>query len=90
MNTYLYLLFSLLTIIFGYVVFRLFAKKDNERKGKLTKFATLLEFLIFAAHEHLAYTFLPAIYPKMPHLPENQIQSIIGAGLMILGISFMF
>lgn len=89
MNAYFYLLFCLLTIAFGYLVFRLFVRKEYRQKGKLTNFATFLEFLIFAAHGHLSYTFLPAPYPEMPPLPENQIQTIIGVGLMVLGISFM-
>ena len=87
MNLYLYLLLCLLTIAFGYLVFRIFVRKNYLKKGKLTNFSTFLEFLIFAAHANLSYTFLPAPFPEMPPWPDNQTQTTIGVGLMILGIS---
>ena len=86
MNIYLYLFLCLLTIAFGYLVFRILVRKDYERNGKLTNFATFLEFLIFFAHANLSYTFLPAPYPTLPPLPANQIQRVTGLGVMILGI----
>ena len=86
MNVYIYLLVYLLTILFAYYVFRMAVRKDYEKKGKLSNFATVLEFLIFAVHANLAYTFLPAPYPKMPLYPENQFQKILGIGFLIIGI----
>ena len=74
MNVYIYLLVYLLTILFAYYVFRVVVRKDYEEKGKLSNYATVLEFLIFAVHANLSYTFLPAPYPKMPLYPESQFQ----------------
>ena len=88
MNLLVYLLLSLLTIAFGYIVFRVAVRRDYQKKGKLSSFATLLEFLIFAAHANLSYTFLPAPYPEIPPLPENQLQTILGLGTMMFGIFF--
>jgi len=86
MNTYLYLLLCLLTILLAYYVFRIVVRKDYRNKGELSNFSTALEFLIFAVHANLSYTYLPAAYPKMPPFPDNQIQTILGIGLLVIGI----
>ena len=88
MNPLVYLLLSLLTIAFGYIVFRVVVRRDYQKKGWLSNFATFLEFLIFAAHANLSYTFLPAPYPEIPLLPESRIQTMLGLGIMIIGIFF--
>lgn len=90
MNPYLYLLLSLLTLGFGYYVFRIVVRRDYQKRGKLSNFASALEFLIFATHVNLSYTFLPAPYPNMPPLPENMAQRVLGLGLTILGMFFAF
>ncbi len=86
MNVYFYLLACLLTILFAYYVFRVAVRKDYEKKGKLSNFATILEILIFALHANLSYTFLPAPYPEIPPLPDNQLQTILGIACLIIGI----
>ena len=86
MNPTVYILLSLLTIALGYFVFRVAVRRDYQKKGKLSNFATFLEFLIFAAHANLSYTFLPAPYPEIPSLPKSCAQTTIGAGIMLLGL----
>ncbi len=88
MNAYVYLLLNILTILLGYFVFRVAVRRDYEKKGELTNFATFLEFLIFAVHANLSYTFLPAPYPELPPFPKNQFQVGLGIGLMLVGIFF--
>ena len=88
MNLLTYLLLSLLTLVFGYFVFRVIVRRDYKKKGKLSSFATFLEFLIFAAHANLSYTFLPAPYPEIPPLPENCAQTTLGIDLLLVGIFF--
>jgi len=86
MNIYLYLLFYILTILFAYYVFRVAVRKDYEKKGELSNYATFLEFLIFAVHANLSFTFLPAPYPQMPPYPENKFQVVLGIALLVIGI----
>ncbi|MCP4142091.1 MAG: hypothetical protein GY755_17750 [Chloroflexi bacterium] len=86
MNAYLYLLLYFLTILFAYYVFRIVVRKDYKEKGELSNYATFLEFLIFAIHANLSYTFLSAPYPAIPPLPENLLQKIVGLTIFIIGI----
>ena len=60
MNIYIYLLLCLLTILLAYFVFRIAVRRDYQKKGELSNFASFLEFLIFGVHANLSYTFLPA------------------------------
>ena len=86
MNIYLYLLLYILTILFAYYVFRVVVRKNYQKKGELSNYATVLEFLIFAVHANLSYTFLPAPYPEMPAYPDNQLQVRLGISFLIIGI----
>ena len=88
MNPSVYLLLSLLTTLLGYFVFRVAVRKDYQKKGKLSNFSTFLEFLIFAVHANLSYTFLPAPYPEIPPLPENCAQTTLGIDFLLIGIFF--
>ncbi len=88
MNPLVYLLLTLLTIAFGYFVFRVTLRRDYQEKGKLSNFATFLEFLIFAVHANLSYTFSSVPYPEIPPLPENLLQKSLGLGLFTLGVFF--
>ncbi|MBT3316140.1 MAG: hypothetical protein HN390_16170 [Anaerolineae bacterium] len=86
MNIYLYILLYLLTIIFGYYVFRIAVRRDYLEKGKLSNFSSFLEFLIFAVHANLSFSFLPAPYPEMPPFPGNKFQVVVGIALLVIGI----
>jgi protein-S-isoprenylcysteine O-methyltransferase Ste14 len=89
MNIYLYLILNSSAILFGFLVFRVFVRKDYEHKGGLSKLSTTLEFLIFALHANLCYTFLPVRWPLLPALPENKFQLGFGFGLMAVGLLLM-
>ena len=86
MNIYLYLILNLTALVFGYYVFRVSVRRDYESKGELSKYSTTLEFLIFALHANLSYTFIPAKWPLLPPLPENKLLLGFGFGLMALGL----
>ena len=86
MDPFVYLLLSLLLIGFGFFVFRVAVRRDYQKKGELSSFATFLEFLIFAAHANLSYAFLPAPYPEIPPIPENSIWATLGLWVMGIGI----
>ena len=86
MDPLVYLLLSLLLIGFGYFVFRVAVRRDYQKDGKLSTFASFLEFLIFAAHANLSFAFLPAPYPEIPPVPENSIWATLGLWTMGIGI----
>jgi len=86
MNIYLYLIINSSAILFGFLVFRVFVRRDYEHKGELSKLSITLEFLIFALHTNLCYTFLPVKWPLLPALPENKILLGFGFGLIAVGL----
>ncbi len=83
-----YLLLLSLTVLLGYFVFRVQVRRDYERRSELSPVSTILEFLIFAVHANLPYTFLSVSWPALPALPENKIQLFVG--MSIIGVGFGF
>ena len=81
-----YLILSSLSVLFGYLVFRVIVRKEYERRGKLSAFSALLECLVFALHANLSYTFLPARWPALPSVPDYEFHSAIGFGILAIGI----
>ncbi len=73
-------------VLFGYLVFRVVVRRDYERQGKLSAFSTVLEFLVFALHANLSYTFLPTKWPAFPSLPDNELNSALGLGILAIGL----
>ncbi len=88
MNTYLYLILNAAGILLGYIVFRVFVRRDYETKGKLSTLSSALEILIFAVLANLSYTFIPAKWPGLPSLPTNSLLLVLGFGLMAAGLIF--
>jgi len=81
-----YLILSSLMVLFGYLVFRVTVRRDYERRDRLSAFSTLLECLVFFLHANLSYTFLPARWPALPALPDNEFHNAIGLGILAIGI----
>lgn len=84
-NLLVFIISHLFTLAFGYLVFRVFVRRDYATKGKLSAASTILEFVIFALHANLAYTFLEAQWPDIPPLPASKLQVWFGLGLIVLG-----
>jgi hypothetical protein len=76
----------LVVFIITLVVFRGFVRRDYLRRGSLSLFSTLLEFLIFGAHANLPYLYLSTPWPGLPPLPENFPQLISGLAISALGL----
>ena len=81
-----YVVLSSLLILFSYLVFRVKVRSDYERGGRLFAVSTLLECLVFCLHANLSYTFLPARWPALPSLPDNEFHSAVGFGILAIGI----
>jgi protein-S-isoprenylcysteine O-methyltransferase Ste14 len=71
---------------FGFYIFRFLVRKDYEQQGQLSNLTSWLEVVFFATHGMASYTFLPAKFPGMPPLPENNLQVWFGFGLAGLGL----
>jgi hypothetical protein len=80
-----YVVLSSLLILFSYLVFRVKVRSDYERGGRLFAVSTLLECLVFCLHANLSYTFLPARWPALPSLPDNEFHSAVGLGILAIG-----
>lgn len=86
MNIASYLILSSLMLLFGYLVFRVAVRRDYERKGRLSAVSILLECLVFFLHANLSYTFLPAKWPVLPSLPDNEFYSALGLSFLAIGL----
>lgn len=81
-----FLILSSLVVLFGYWVFGVVVRREYERRDGLSAFAAALEFLVFALHANLSYTFLPARWPDLPSLPEIEVHSAAGLALVTFGL----
>jgi protein-S-isoprenylcysteine O-methyltransferase Ste14 len=81
-----YLILSSLMVLFSYLVFRVAVRREYERRDRLSAFSTSLECLVFALHANLSYTFLPARWPALPSLPDDEFHSAVGFGIVSIGI----
>ncbi len=80
-----YFLFSIVFILFTYVVFRVLIKRDYENLQKLSPLSYALEILVFAIHVNSLYLILPTQWPELPKLPENGILNIISGIIFCIG-----
>ena len=85
MSTFLFIISTMLLLLLAYFIFRVIVRRDYQKKKKLGWFATSCEFLIFALHANFCYAFLPVNWWEIPDLPENQLHSIIGISLLVIG-----
>ena len=76
----------IITLVFGYMIFRRFVSRDYLQRGKLGGVAVFLEFMIFAIHANLIYLTLSVPWPQLPPAPENTLQLYLGAGITGLGL----
>ena len=88
-----YIVISAIFILFGFFAFRVIVRNDYLNKLKLSPFSYSLEVIVFAVHVNLIYLFIPAKWPHLPYLPENQTLLffsiiLLGLGMTILLISW--
>ncbi len=83
-----YLLLLGLTVLLGYFVFRIRVRKDYEQKKELPLGSTLLEFLIFAIHANLPYTYWAINWLGLPAFPKNPAQMVVG--ILFMGVGFAY
>ena len=82
-----YLLLMSLTVLLGYIIFRVQVRNDYKLRSELSPVSTILEILIFAVHANLPYTFLHVSWPALPALPKNKIQLNVGLIIIVVGFA---
>jgi len=82
----IYWIGTLVIFLITLVVFRIFVRRDYLRRGSLSLFSTILEFLIFGAHANLPYLYLSTPWPGLPPLPDNILQLVSGLAVSALGL----
>ena len=75
-----------LLIFVGYYIFRVKVKNDYLKKGKLSTFSSVLEFLFFALHANAMYFYLPIKWPDLPPLANNTILFSLSISAIIVGL----
>lgn len=80
------LLAALFLFLFGYVLFRVIARREYLRKGKLSFISSFLEFVFFALHANAMYLFIPVKWPRLPSLTNHPILYYPSLLLIIIGL----
>ena len=88
-----YLVYSVIFLLFSFLVFRVIVRNDYLKKSKLSPVSYFLELFVFAIHANLMYLFIPVKWPELPSLPEDLILKIsyfviLSLGLVILLIAW--
>lgn len=76
-----------IVLLFAFVVFRVFVRRDYLQRKKLGPLATFLEFLIFGLHANLPYLYLETPWPHFPPAPESLFQLCLGAIIALIGLA---
>ena len=81
-----YWLGVVITLFMAWVVFRIIIRQDYSKRGGLSFFSTILEFLIFGTHANLPYLYLEVPWPQLPPLPESSLQLVLGLVFVVSGL----
>jgi protein-S-isoprenylcysteine O-methyltransferase Ste14 len=88
-GNWLIILIYFVFVGFGWLVFRVFVRRDYQQRGELSRFSAWLEVLVFFVHGVLSYLYMDAVFPKMPPLeprPVLNAMAFIFMGLGLLGV----
>ena len=78
-----YLITALLLIVVALVVFRIFVRRDYERKGRLTRFSGFLQLLLFSLHVLSSYVYLD---PRLSHIRTDSPLFVPAIACMVAGL----
>jgi protein-S-isoprenylcysteine O-methyltransferase Ste14 len=71
----------------GWVILRVAARRDYLSRGKLSLQVSILQALLFFIYGGFPYLYLP---PDWPSVHVDLIYHIVGIGLIIVGLAFLF
>lgn len=75
-------------LAFGYLVFRVIVRNDYLRRGRLSWQASLLQVFAILLYMHFAYLEWGDVWPALPSMPDNRLQSVVGLALVGVGALF--
>jgi hypothetical protein len=71
----------------GWVILRVAARRDYLSRGKLSLQVSILQALLFFIYGGFPYLYLP---PDWPSVHVDLIYHIVGSGLIIVGLAFLW
>lgn len=86
MKLSIYLIFAFLIVICAFIIFRVFVRRDYKRKGRLTFFSTVLEWVIFFSLGWFIYFDLQGDWQPSSVLPVIRVIAWIS---LVLGMTFL-
>jgi protein-S-isoprenylcysteine O-methyltransferase Ste14 len=84
-----YLAVYILLLLGGYLLFRIYIRRQYISRGKLSPFDSFLEFLFFALHANSMYIFIPVKWPNLPQLSDISILYNVSLALIIIGLAIV-
>jgi protein-S-isoprenylcysteine O-methyltransferase Ste14 len=81
-----FFVYSLILLLFSFLVFRVVIRNDYLNKQKLSPFSYSLETVVFALYANFIYLFIPLKWPYLPSLPEDISLKLISIGVMCIGL----
>ena len=92
MKTAIYFVAAALLIAFAFVVFRVFARRDYQRKGRLTLLSSLLELLVMSLYVSFPYLYNPPqwVSPWSREVPVSEPLRTVGRACIAIGLVSAF
>jgi protein-S-isoprenylcysteine O-methyltransferase Ste14 len=92
MRTVVYFMSALLLVFVAFVVFRIAARLDYQRKGRLTPLSSSLELLVWCLYMGFPYLYNPPEWAWFwsPDLPVEAPLKVIGVSCTVLGLVSAF
>lgn len=92
MKLIVYFISVLLLVVVTFVVFRIFARRDYQRKGRLTPLSGFLELLIWGLYMSFPYLYNPSewVWFWSPDVPVGAPPRIIGVICIVVGLVSAF
>ncbi len=76
-------------LLLAWLVFRLLARRDYARRGRMSLPTLGLALVVFALHANLLYLFVPARWPALPEVPEAGVRGVLAGMLLVLGLGIV-
>jgi protein-S-isoprenylcysteine O-methyltransferase Ste14 len=92
MKLIVYFISVLLLVVITFVVFRIFARRDYQCKGRLTPLSSFLELLIWGLYMSFPYLYNPSEWAWFwcPDMPVGAPLRIIGVICIVVGLLSAF
>lgn len=89
MDMAVYLIFALLLLIFAYVVFRRFVRRDYQVRGRLSPLSSLAQLLVFLGYFCFPYLYNPSEWSYFWRLSVSSTPILQLGGLILIILGFV-